>query len=160
MKTEIVKVFGENPDIQALEYCGAVIREGGLVAFPTETVYGLGANAFDDCGVRSIFTAKNRPCDNPLIVHIDDYKMLQGVANFNNVREKEYFTRLGQAYWPGPLTMIVGKDEKIPVRILRTSNRGHSYAGTPCGKSFDSSERCADCGAQCQRFRKTQSHAL
>ncbi len=117
MKTEIVKVSGQQPDLQALEYCGAVIREGGLVAFPTETVYGLGANAFDDGAVRSIFTAKNRPCDNPLIVHIDDYGMLKGVADFNNEREREYFTRLGEAYWPGPLTMIVGKDEKIPPAV-------------------------------------------
>ena len=64
MKTEIVRISGEDPDIQALRYCGSVIRDGGLVAFPTETVYGLGANAFNDGAVRNIFTAKNRPADN------------------------------------------------------------------------------------------------
>lgn len=117
MKTEIVKVSGMNPDVQALQYCGTVIRQGGLVAFPTETVYGLGANAFDDGAVRSIFTAKNRPADNPLIVHISDYEMLAGVADFNCEAERRRLTQLGEAYWPGPLTMIVGKDPKIPQAV-------------------------------------------
>lgn len=114
MKTEIIKVSGNCPDEKALAYCGQVIREGGLVAFPTETVYGLGANAFDDGAVRSIFTAKNRPADNPLIVHISDYTMLSGVAAFNSGKERARFMTLGETYWPGPLTMIVGKDSRIP----------------------------------------------
>lgn len=117
MKTEIIRISGEDPDIEALKYCGSVIREGGLVAFPTETVYGLGANAFNDAAVRSIFTAKNRPADNPLIVHISDYGMLQGVAAFNNEEEQRRLMALGEVYWPGPLTMIVGKDEQIPPAV-------------------------------------------
>lgn len=117
MKTEIVRISGEEPDIQALRYCGSVIREGGLVAFPTETVYGLGANAFNDGAVRNIFTAKNRPADNPLIVHISDYDMLSGVADFNNEEERRRLMALGAAYWPGPLTMIVGKDGRIPLSV-------------------------------------------
>lgn len=117
MKTEIIRIAGEEPDIQALRYCGSVIREGGLVAFPTETVYGLGANAFNDGAVRNIFTAKNRPADNPLIVHISDYEMLSGVADFNNEEERRRLMALGAVYWPGPLTMIVGKDARIPLSV-------------------------------------------
>ncbi len=117
MKTEIVRISGEDPDIQALRYCGSVIRDGGLVAFPTETVYGLGANAFNDEAVRNIFTAKNRPADNPLIVHISDYTMLPGVAAFNSEEERRRLLTLGEAYWPGPLTMIVGKDARIPLSV-------------------------------------------
>ncbi len=117
MKTEIVKVSDTDPDIQALQYCGEVIRGGGLVAFPTETVYGLGANAFDDEAVRRIFIAKNRPADNPLIVHIHDDTMLDGVAVFHTQEEEARFRALGAVYWPGPLTMIVGKDPKIPQAV-------------------------------------------
>lgn len=116
MKTEILKITPEHPETDALRYCAEVIRGGGLVAFPTETVYGLGANAFDDAAVRKIFAAKNRPADNPLIVHISDYGMLQGVAAFAGAQETR-LRQLGKVYWPGPLTMIVGKDPKIPPAV-------------------------------------------
>ncbi len=79
-----------------------VIRNGGLVAFPTETVYGLGANALDENAVRRIFEMKGRPQDNPLIVHVDSTVAARQIAEFNDKAEK-----LAAAYWPGPLTMVL-----------------------------------------------------
>jgi L-threonylcarbamoyladenylate synthase len=79
-----------------------VIKNGGLVAFPTETVYGLGANALDETAVKSIFEMKGRPQDNPLIVHVDSTLAARRIAAFNDKAEK-----LADAYWPGPLTMVL-----------------------------------------------------
>ena len=69
METKIYKIDRKNIDKASMEQLGSIIKKGGLVAFPTETVYGLGANAFDDEAVKSIYVAKGRPSDNPLIVH-------------------------------------------------------------------------------------------
>ena len=82
-----------------------IIKQGGLVAFPTETVYGLGANAFDDKAVADIFIAKGRPQDNPLIVHISDMDMLFEIAY--DIPEKAL--ECAKRFWPGPLTMIFRK---------------------------------------------------
>ena len=79
-----------------------VIRSGGLVAFPTETVYGLGANALDESAVAKIFAAKGRPQDNPLIVHVDSIPEAQRIAQFNDNAQQ-----LADAFWPGPLTMVL-----------------------------------------------------
>lgn len=116
MKTQIIRIDPEHTDryIKELEYCGEVLRDGGLVAFPTETVYGLGANAFDGEAVSKIFIAKNRPQDNPLIVHIASYDILPEIAGFKDEEQRERFMTLGAAYWPGPLTMVVGKSPLIP----------------------------------------------
>ena len=70
MNTEILPVDKWNPDERVLDYAAGILKEGGLVAFPTETVYGLGANALDSGAVLKIFDAKGRPADNPLIVHV------------------------------------------------------------------------------------------
>lgn len=87
-----------------------IIRNGGLVVFPTETVYGLGANAFDEKAVESIFKAKGRPQDNPLIVHISSLQQVDDVA----VDVPDAFYRLAERFMPGPLTVILKKNEKIP----------------------------------------------
>lgn len=79
-----------------------VINTGGLVAFPTETVYGLGANAYDEEAVRNIYKAKGRPQDNPIIVHVDGMDMAQRIAQFNNKAIK-----LAEEFWPGPLSMVL-----------------------------------------------------
>lgn len=81
-----------------------VIKSGGLVAFPTETVYGLGANALDENATSRIFEMKGRPQDNPLIVHVDSTLAAKQIAEFNDNAE-----RLAAAYWPGPLTMVLPK---------------------------------------------------
>lgn len=93
---------------------GDIIRRGGLVAFPTETVYGLGANALDAEAVRSIYAAKGRPSDNPMIVHIaekDDLEPLirGGLGSLSQDAQKAM-----DAFWPGPLTIIFSKSEAVP----------------------------------------------
>lgn len=87
-----------------------IIRSGGLVAFPTETVYGLGANALDPEASKRIYAAKGRPSDNPLIVHISRFEELLSIAKEVPPQAK----KLADAFWPGPLTMIVWKNEKVP----------------------------------------------
>lgn len=93
-----------------METAAALLRSGALVAFPTETVYGLGADARREESVRSIFSAKGRPADNPLIVHIADMDMLQGIVTCI----PEIARKLADAFWPGPLTMVLPKAESIP----------------------------------------------
>lgn len=88
------------------------LREGGLVAFPTETVYGLGANAFDEAAVRRIFAAKRRPVDNPLIVHIARVEQLEWILP-RGMRIGEIERRLIDAFWPGPLTLIMPAGHRI-----------------------------------------------
>ena len=89
-----------------------MIREGKLVCFPTETVYGLGANALDEKAVEGIFLAKGRPQDNPLIVHIAEYGMLDGIVKTVQ-REEILLKRLSDRFWPGPLTLIVSKEKTV-----------------------------------------------
>ena len=111
--TKIVRIDPEDIDDEALRYCADVLKRGGLVCFPTETVYGLGANAFDGRAVENIFKAKGRPNDNPLIVHINDYEMLPLITCCDG-KQREDLMSLGDAYWPGPLTVIVDRDSAIP----------------------------------------------
>lgn len=99
-----------NTNDAALSEAGRIIRDGGLVAFPTETVYGLGANAYNADAVRSIYTAKGRPSDNPLIVHIAGISELDGLT-----REISGSARaLIDAFMPGPFTIILKKSEAVP----------------------------------------------
>lgn len=112
MKTEVLPAFaGENElNTEAIEKAGEILRAGEVVAIPTETVYGLAANAYDGEAVSKIFKAKGRPQDNPLIVHIAKVETLSDlVAEVPKAAEK-----LAAAFWPGPLTMILPKSEKIP----------------------------------------------
>lgn len=92
-----------------IEKASKIIRDGGLVLFPTETVYGIGANALDDDAVRKIFVAKGRVQDNPLILHISDMEMLEQIAE--NISELEY--QLMDTFWPGPFTIILNKKQGI-----------------------------------------------
>lgn len=98
------------PTDEAIERAGEIIKEGGLVAMPTETVYGLAANALDGKAVKSIYAAKGRPSDNPLIVHIS--KKEQWSALVEQIPEEA--EALANAFWPGPLTVILKKSELIP----------------------------------------------
>ncbi|MCC6857545.1 MAG: threonylcarbamoyl-AMP synthase [Bryobacterales bacterium] len=93
-----------------LELAGALIRAGKLVAFPTETVYGLGANALDERAVAAIFRAKGRPATSPLIVHVCSLEMARGLAR----RWPESAQQLAERFWPGPLTLVVPKETRIP----------------------------------------------
>lgn len=96
---------------QDLKKAADILRSGGVVGIPTETVYGLAANAFDETAVRKIFKAKGRPSDNPLIVHISDTAMIDNIAR-KIPKEAE---KLAEKFWPGPLTMIMPKSDRIPL---------------------------------------------
>lgn len=110
MKTEIIKIDRNNIDMDKLKYAADVIKQGGLVAFPTETVYGLGANALNEAAAHNIYKAKGRPSDNPLIVHICSPGELNPLVE--SIPQKAY--KLMERFWPGPLTMIMNKSEAVP----------------------------------------------
>lgn len=95
---------------EAMDAASSVIKSGGVVAFPTETVYGLGADALNPNGVASIFEAKGRPSDNPLIVHIASLKDLEGLCE----SIPENARKLADVFWPGPLTMVLFKSKEVP----------------------------------------------
>jgi L-threonylcarbamoyladenylate synthase len=99
-----------DPSPVVLEEAAAVLRGGGLVAFPTETVYGLGAHALDREAVQRIFAAKGRPSFNPLIIHLPDVAAAQVLV----LTWPEAAERLASAYWPGPLTLVLPKREAVP----------------------------------------------
>ncbi|MDO4340355.1 MAG: L-threonylcarbamoyladenylate synthase [Eubacteriales bacterium] len=110
MKAEIVTMTAEHPDRAALERAGEILKKGGLVAFPTETVYGLGGNALDPKASIKIYAAKGRPSDNPLIVHIAEFDRLTEIVT--EIPQKAKL--LAEKYWPGPLTMILPKAPVVP----------------------------------------------
>ena len=110
MRTQIIKIDADNPDVDALKQAGDIIKNGGLVAFPTETVYGLGGDALNPDSSRKIYAAKGRPSDNPLIVHIADFDDIYKIVK----HVPETAKKLADAYWPGPLTMRFMKSEVVP----------------------------------------------
>lgn len=110
MKTKILKINPKNPQTSKIKEAARLIRQGKLVAFPTETVYGLGANALNPSAVKKIFEAKRRPSDNPLIVHIyakNDLNLL--TREIPKVTEKVI-----ERFWPGPLTIVLKKSRLVP----------------------------------------------
>lgn len=115
MDTTIIEIkccdagLAERED-ELLRKAGEILKSGGLVAFPTETVYGLGGDALNPESSRRIYAAKGRPSDNPLIVHIADFEDIYDIAD--NVTEEA--KKVADAFWPGPLTMILEKTDKVP----------------------------------------------
>ena len=112
MKTEFIKIDFTKPFAEQLSFPARVLAEGGLVAFPTETVYGLGGNALDADAAGKIYTAKGRPSDNPLIVHIARPSDAGKYAQINDLYEK-----LAKAFMPGPLTVVLPNKENIPLSV-------------------------------------------
>ncbi len=114
MKTLRLKVDAENlgtPEaLEALARAAEILRGGGLVAFPTETVYGLGANALDKAAVERIFEAKSRPAWDPVIVHVASQAMLDGLVK----QIPETALKLMEAFWPGPLTLLLKRTQAVP----------------------------------------------
>ncbi|MBQ4066644.1 MAG: threonylcarbamoyl-AMP synthase [Clostridia bacterium] len=110
MKTEYILLSDGNDE--AYDRAGRILREGGLVAFPTETVYGLGGNAYDPTAAEKIFAAKGRPSDNPLIVHVARPEEAEAFAVTNST-----YYKLAECFMPGPLTVILPKREVIPKSV-------------------------------------------
>lgn len=110
MDTRIIVIDEENIDKELLEEAGQIIKSGGLVAFPTETVYGLGGDALNPQSSKKIYAAKGRPSDNPLIVHIADFDDINLIVDSVTDNAK----KLADKFWPGPLTMILNKSDKVP----------------------------------------------
>ena len=110
METIIKKLKREKLNKTTIRQAGSILRKGGLVAFPTETVYGLGADALNEKAAEKIYAAKGRPSDNPLIIHIADMEDLEKIAEF--IPEKAI--TVAEKYWPGPITMIFEKSEIVP----------------------------------------------
>lgn len=110
MQTIIKKIDENCIDQAVLAKAGELIRSGALVAFPTETVYGLGANALDEAASAKIYAAKGRPSDNPLIVHIADLESLAYITE----EIPAAAVKLAKRFWPGPLTMVLKKSDVVP----------------------------------------------
>ncbi|MCR4933958.1 MAG: threonylcarbamoyl-AMP synthase, partial [Lachnospiraceae bacterium] len=110
MNTKIYTLNEENIDTNIIKEAGEVLKKGGLVAFPTETVYGLGGDALNPDSSKKIYAAKGRPSDNPLIVHISNLEALGKIVK--DIPSDAL--KLADKYWPGPLTMIFNKNDVVP----------------------------------------------
>jgi L-threonylcarbamoyladenylate synthase len=110
MKTLLLQVDPQNPDPAKIQTAAGIIKSGGLVAFPTETVYGLGADALNANAVLALFAAKNRPLDNPPILHIADAEQIYPLIKEAPANAKALMER----FWPGPLTLIFKRSEAVP----------------------------------------------
>jgi L-threonylcarbamoyladenylate synthase len=110
MKTVVLGVDPQHPQPAVIEQAAEELRRGGLVAFPTETVYGLGADALSDAAVRRIFAAKGRPANNPVIVHVNDVATARSLTTSWPAAA----ARLAERHWPGPLTFVLPKAAHIP----------------------------------------------
>lgn len=110
MAAKVLKVDPLHPDAGVIAQAAAILRAGGLVAFPTETVYGLGANALDAQAVAGIFAAKGRPASNPVIVHVEHRAAARRIVrDWPDVAE-----RLAERFWPGPLTLVLPRHDCVP----------------------------------------------
>ncbi|MCJ7713686.1 L-threonylcarbamoyladenylate synthase [Candidatus Bathyarchaeota archaeon] len=110
-KTILLKVDPNKPDLSKIKVAANIIKKGGLVAFPTETVYGLGADALNSKAILSLFKAKNRPVDNPPIIHVENLDQIKNLAKEIPIKAK----LLIEKFWPGPLTIVFQRSENIPI---------------------------------------------
>ena len=111
--SNLVRIHPLAPELELIERAAAILKAGGLVAFPTETVYGLGADALNANAVRKIFTAKDRPGWDPLIVHINGPSMARPLTK----NLPTLFYDLADRFWPGPLTLVVQKHPSLPAEV-------------------------------------------
>ncbi|NBR04934.1 MAG: threonylcarbamoyl-AMP synthase [Planctomycetes bacterium] len=110
MQTQVLALNPDDPDEDILRKAAMILNQGGLVGIPTETVYGLAANIFNESAVAKIYTVKGRPGNNPLIVHVHSVKQAKSlVLNWNESSQK-----LAEAFWPGPFTMVLDKKNLVP----------------------------------------------
>ncbi|MBI1276506.1 MAG: threonylcarbamoyl-AMP synthase [Anaerolineaceae bacterium] len=111
--TRVLPISPDSPQPESIREAASILAGGGLVAFPTETVYGLGANALDAQAVARIFAAKGRPASDPIIVHLYDLAQLPTVAV--NIPDLAY--ELAQQFWPGPLTLVLQRNDNLPANV-------------------------------------------
>ena len=115
MHTDVIRIDPEHPDPDAIGRAAEILRGGGLVAFPTETVYGLGANALDATALGRIYAAKERPASDPIIAHIWNSAQLDKLAE----DIPEVARQLAERFWPGPLTLVLRRAAGVPEAIAR-----------------------------------------
>ena len=113
-----------------IEKAASKIRDGNIVIFPTETVYGIGANALDESAIAKIFKFKNRPQDNPLILHISNKEMAEPLINITET-ERNIFSTLANKFWPGPITFLVKKSKYVN----DVCTAGSDFVGLRCPKN-------------------------
>ncbi len=113
IRTEIIEVNAKYPEPTMIEHAAKLLHDGELVVFPTETVYGLGADAFQPAALERIFAAKGRPFSDPLIVHIAEEHELELLTTTISTEAK----RLAQEFWPGPLTLILPRGPRVPLLV-------------------------------------------
>src|SRR5213592_514252 len=109
IQTEVIQIHPAAPELSIIEHAADLLRAGEVVVFPTETVYGLGADAFQSAALERIFVAKGRPFSDPLIVHIADEHDLELLTTKISTEAK----RLAKEFWPGPLTLILPKGSRV-----------------------------------------------
>ena len=136
-------------DDNEIAEAGEILRNGGLVAFPTETVYGLGASAFDSDAAKKIYAAKGRPSDNPLIVHICDKGQIKDIAE----EIPESAKKVIDNFMPGPVTIILKKKSVVPNDV--TAGLNTVAIRFPLHETYKSG-RCSDCRTECKSFGKTE----
>ena len=157
IKTELLNARSPDEAAAAVPRAAALLREGKLVAFPTETVYGLGADATNPIAVARIFAAKGRPTFDPLIVHIADRSELPRVLSSSALSDPRV-SALADAFWPGPLTIVAPASTAIPELVraglpsVGVRLPAHETART------DSRSWEPDCGAERQPLRSTLPH--
>ena len=152
MKTIVAKVdLRQASSAEVIQTAAKILQEGGLVAFPTETVYGLGGNGLDSAACEKIYLAKGRPSDNPLILHISEIEELDRIVAEVSLQAKA----LMDAFWPGPLTMIFKKKDIVPAKATggldTVAIRMPDDPDYPRGRS-------AHCGTERQFLRQAKPH--
>lgn len=143
-----------DPTPAGFQEAGEMLRAGNLVAFPTETVYGLGADAFNDEAVRSVFAAKGRPWTDPLIVHVlqGDSEEIRSLVDMS-AAETRIFNSLAELFWPGPLTMIVPASAKVPSSVTAgTGKVGIRVPAHPMARSLLEAALCPIAAPSANRF--------
>lgn len=122
-----VKKFFDSVDKKAIESCVTALNSGGLVVFPTETVYGIGANAFDFAAVESLYLKKQRPFDKPLLMHISSLEMAESIAYLDDLSRE-----LIKRFSPGPLTLVVKRKDTLPsVAVSNGDTVGLRFPSNP-----------------------------
>ena len=147
METKLVKIHQIEESQEEIEEAAQLIRRGEVVAFPTETVYGLGGNGWKQDAVRKVYEAKGRPSDNPLILHICDMEMIGELAK----EVPESAKKAMEHFWPGPMTVILKKSDKVPGCV--TGGLDTVAVRMPSDPKIRSSDR----SSKRQYFRKAES---